>query len=99
MNSLLDFIQVPIGWALKFCNTIVGNQYILALLIFAVLIELLLIPFAIKQQKNSIKQASLRPKEMAIRKKYAGRYDAQTKQKVQEEIKALYQKEGFNPMG
>ena len=99
MDSILDFIQVPIGWALKFCNTIVGNQYIFALLIFAVLVEILMIPFAIKQQKNSIKQASLRPKEMAIRKKYAGRDDAQTKQKVQEEIQALYQKEGFNPMG
>ena len=100
MNSeLFDIIQVPVGYVLRFFNSIMGNQYIIALLVFAVIIEIVLIPFAIKQQKNSIKQASLRPKEMAIRKKYAGRDDQPTKQKMQEEIQALYQKEGFNPMG
>ena len=57
-----------------------------------------MLPFGIKQQKNSIKQAKLRPKEMAIRKKYAGRNDQATQQKVTQEIQELYQKEGYNPM-
>ena len=51
-----DFIMMPVAYVLRFCNKIVGNQYILSLLIFAVLIEILLIPFGIKQQKNSVKQ-------------------------------------------
>ena len=89
---------MPVAYILKFCNKIVGNQYILALLIFAVLVELILLPFGIKQQKNSIKQAALRPKEKAIRDKYAGRDDQPTKQKMQQEIQELYQKEGYNPM-
>lgn len=89
---------MPVAYILKFCNKIVGNQYILALLIFAVLVEIVLIPFGIKQQKNSIKQAALRPKEKAIRDKYAGRDDQPTRQKMQEEIQALYQQEGYNPM-
>ena len=90
---------MPMGYVIRFCNWIMGNQYILALFIFAIIIEIILLPFGIKQQKNSIKQARLRPKEMAIRKKYAGRDDAPTKQKMQQEIQELYQKEGFNPMG
>ena len=93
-----DFIMMPVAYILKFCNKIVGNHYILALLIFAVLVEIVLIPFGIKQQKNSIKQAGLRPKEKAIREKYAGRDDQPTKQKMQQEIQELYQKEGYNPM-
>lgn len=97
--EIFDIIQVPVGYVLRFFNSIMGNQYILSLLVFAVLIELVMIPFAIKQQKNSIKQASLRPKEMAIRKKYAGRDDQPTQQKMQQEIQDLYQKEGYNPMG
>ena len=97
--KLMDIINVPMGYVLRFCSWLTGNQYILALLVFAVLVELLLLPFAIKQQKNSIKQAKLRPKEMAIRKKYAGRDDAPTKQKMSMEIQDLYQKEGYNPMG
>jgi YidC/Oxa1 family membrane protein insertase len=35
---------------------------------------------------------------MAIRKKYAGRDDAPTRQKMTNEINELYQKEGYNPM-
>ena len=95
----MDFIISIPGHVLRFCNEIMGNQYILALLLFAIIIEVLLLPFGIKQQKNSIKQAKLRPKEMAIRKKYAGRDDQPTMQKMQMEIQELYQKEGFNPMG
>ena len=97
--KLMDIINVPMGYVLRFCSWLTGNQYILALLVFAVIVELLLLPFGIKQQKNSIKQAKLRPKEMAIRKKYAGRDDNPTKQKMSMEIQELYQKEGYNPMG
>lgn len=87
------------GYVIRFCNSIVGNHYVWALLLFAIFIEVLLLPFGIKQQKNSIKQAKLRPKEMAIRKKYAGRDDKPTQQKMSMEIQELYQKEGYNPMG
>ncbi len=94
----MDIINIPMGYVIRFCNWICGNQYILALFVFAIIIEILLLPFGIKQQKNSIKQAKLRPKEMAIRKKYAGREDAPTKQKMNQEVQELYQKEGYNPM-
>ena len=87
-----------IGWLLGWLDSITGN-YILALALFALVIQILLLPFAIKQQKNSIKQAKLAPKLMAIRKKYAGRDDRVTKQKVQQETMDLYQQEGFNPAG
>ncbi len=99
MSSLMDIINIPFGYVIRFCNAIVGNQYLFALLLFAIIIEIVLLPFGIKQQKNSIKQAKLRPKEMAIRKKYAGRDDNPTKQKMSLEIQELYQKEGYNPMG
>ena len=96
---MFDIINKPMGYVIRFFNNIMGNQYVLALLLFAIVIEILLLPFAIKQQKNTIKQAKLRPKEMAIRKKYAGRDDNPTKQKMGQEIQELYQKEGYNPMG
>ena len=98
--GLMDIINVPIGWALKFFSGICNNNYILAILLFSIVVEVLMtLIFGIKQQKNSIKQARLRPKEMAIRKKYAGRDDKPTQQKMTMEIQELYQKEGYNPMG
>ena len=95
---MMDIINKPLGWVLKLCSNLVGGNYLFAILIFAVIVEILLLPFGIKQQKNSIKQARLRPKETAIRKKYAGRDDKPTQQKMAQEIQELYQKEGYNPM-
>ena len=95
LNQLLNPIYKGIGFFLAWMDSWAGN-YLLVLLIFAVLVEILMLPLGIKQQKNSIKQARLRPKEMAIRKKYAGRTDAVTQQKMQAEIQELYRKENFN---
>lgn len=97
-SGLFDSIQRGIGYFLNWLTTYLGfGSYIVGICIFAILVEALMTPFAIKQQKNSIKQAKLRPKEMAIRKKYAGRNDQVTMQKVQKEIQEMYAKENFSP--
>ena len=95
----MDIINKPLGWVLELCSKIVGGNYLFAILIFAIFVELVLLPFGISQQKKSIKQARLRPKELAIRKKYSGRDDKPTQMKMSEEIQELYQKEGYNPLG
>ena len=79
-------------------KTVGFGNYLVGICIFAIIVEICMIPFAIKQQKNSIKQATLRPKEMAIRNRYKGRNDQATQQKVSQEIQELYQRENFNPM-
>lgn len=98
-RGFIATILTGIGQFLRILTKLFGGSYVWALFLFAVVVEILLLPFAIKQQKNSIKQARLRPKEMAIRKKYAGRNDQVTQRKMNEEIQKLYQQEGFNPMG
>ena len=96
--NLFDIINIPLGYLLKLCYKLIPN-YALALLLFAVIIKAVLFPLGIKQQKNSVKQAQLRPKEQAIRKRYAGRTDKATQMKMNEELQQLYQAENFNPMG
>ena len=96
MQSIMDILYIPLGFLMRGLYGIFGN-YLATLLVFAVIIKLILFPLSIKQQRNSQKQAKLRPKEAAIRKKYAGRTDKATQNKMQEEILALYQSEGFNP--
>ena len=87
-----------IGSYLAWLDRITGS-YIVAILLFALTVEIVLLPLAIKRQKTSIKQAKLRPKEMAIQKKYAGRNDQVTRQKMQQEIMEMHQQEGFNQFG
>lgn len=86
------------GTILSWFNQITGS-YALALLLYALMFKLLFLPFGIKQQKTLIKQAQLRPKIAKIEKKYAGRYDNATRQKMQQEIMDLQQKEGVSPLG
>ena len=97
--NILDQVLSWIGVALfKITSIMPANSYLITLCIFAIVMELVFLPFGIKQHKNSIKQAKLKPKEMAIRKKYAGRNDQATQQKLNQEIQELYQQENYNPL-
>ncbi len=95
---MFDWLLELFGTVLRFFNDLT-NSYLLAILLFAIASKILLFPLSIKQQKNMVKQASLRPKETAIRKKYKGNTNPEVQRKMQEEVTELYQKEGYNPMG
>ncbi len=97
-GGMFGFLNTWFGSALKWLYNISGD-YLLAILIFALLVKVVLFPLSIKQQKNSQKMAKLAPKQEAIRKKYAGRTDRATQMKMQEEMQQLYADEKFNPMG
>jgi YidC/Oxa1 family membrane protein insertase len=97
-GNFLDNVLVVIGKILNWITTYLGfGSYVVGICLFAIVIEVLMLPFSIKQQKNSIKQANLRPKEMAIKNKYKGRNDQPTMQKMQAEIQDLYQRENYSP--
>ena len=92
MSILYKFFS----WIMQFCCTISFNYYILALFFFALIIQVILFPLGIKQQKSSIKMAKMRPQERGIRKKYEGRKDKVSQQKMQQEIQELYKKENYS---
>ena len=96
-NGFPSILLVWIGQFLGFLTSIVGDYYIVSILIFAILVELLMLPMSIKQQKNTIGMAKLRPQIAKIEKKYAGRTDQVTMRKKQEEIMELQQKSGYSP--
>ena len=98
MSTIFGFIFKPLGWLISTFYSLTHN-YLISILLFALVIEIILSPLQIKQQKNSIKQAKLAPKINAIRKRYAGRNDNVSKQKMNQEIMEVYQQEGFNPAG
>lgn len=82
---------------MKMCYSISFNNYILTLFIFALVMQIILFPFGIKQQKSTVKRASLRPKEEEIMRRYRGRNDRETQQKMQMEIQEMYKAEGYSP--
>lgn len=94
----MNILYAPFAFLMRLFDSFTGN-YALTLLLFTILFKVVLLPLGIKQQKNQIKMAALRPKEEVIRKKYAGRKDQATMQKMQQEIMELQQKENVSPMG
>ena len=92
-----DLLNIPLGALMKFLYGLFNN-YALAIFFFALAVKIVLLPLGIQQQKSQIKMAKIRPKEQAIRGKYAGRTDTATQQKMQAEIMDMYKKENYSPM-
>lgn len=92
----MSILYTVIGWIMKVCCQLAFNNYILALFFFALIMQIILFPLGIKQQKSSVLMGKIRPKEMAIRNKYKGRNDQATQQKMNMEIQELYKQEGYS---
>ncbi len=88
----------PLLWLLKKTYGYVGN-WGLAILAVTFLIRLLLFPLTAKSYVSMKKMQKLAPKMTAIRDKYKkAKSDAAQRQKMNTELMALYQAEGYNPM-
>ena len=84
----MSFITVPFGWLLNFLYQFTGN-YGVALILFAILVQLVLLPITIKSKKSMMKMTRLQPKMQAIKEKYAN-----DQQKQQEAMQQLQKEEG-----
>ncbi len=85
-------IERPILWLLKQLYSLVGN-FGVAIMLLTVIIRLLLFPIAQKQFSSMAAMKAIQPKMKAIQERYKD-----DKQKQQQEIMALYKKEGVNPL-
>jgi len=73
---------------------VLGDNLGLAIILFAVITRLAMIPFTRKQVESTKKMASLQPELAKLQKKYAN-----NPQKLSEEQMKLYKKIGYNPLG
>lgn len=97
MNWLFDLFAGIFQWPMRWFYELTGHNYLLALLLFTLLVKVVFLPLAVKQQKTQIKGAMLRPKIAIIEKKYKGRTDRDALQQKQTEIMELQQREGYSP--
>ncbi|MBQ8351259.1 MAG: membrane protein insertase YidC [Clostridia bacterium] len=89
---IASIFQYPMQWFYSFTGS-----YVVSLILFALLVRILFLPLSIHQQKLQIKGAKLRPRIAIIEKKYEGRTDPESRQKMQQEIMEFQQKEGYSP--
>ena len=78
----------------------VGIQNIgISIILFTIVVNVLLLPLTIKQQKTSKMTARMNPELQAIQKKYRGKRDNISMQKMNDEMNAVYEKYGTSRYG
>ena len=91
--QLSDIVTVPFGYLLSFLYQFTGN-YGVAMILFAVLVQVVLMPINAKSKKSMMKMSRLTPRVQEIQSRYAN-----DPQKQNELIQKLYRDEGASMGG
>ena len=86
--NIADIIQIPFGYLLDFLYQFT-NSYGLSLILFAVLVQLVMLPISAKSKKSMMKMSRLQPRIQEIQRKYE-----HDQQKQNEAIQQLQKEEG-----
>lgn len=91
--QLSDIVTVPFGWLMGQLYHLTGN-YGVAMILFAILVQLVLMPMNAKSKKSMMKMSRLTPRIQDIQNRYAN-----DPQKQNELVQKLYQDEGVSMTG
>ena len=86
--KLSDLVTIPFGWLLGVLYELT-RSYGVAMILFALIVQLVLTPINAKSKKSMMKMSRLQPKMQEIQKKYAN-----DPQRQNEAIQKLQQEEG-----
>ena len=89
---MLAFFANIFGYVLKLLYNIVGN-YGWAIILFSVIVKVLMIPISIKQQRTMKKNEKIQAELKQLQFKYKNEPE-----KLNQEMMALYKREGMNPL-
>ncbi len=85
-------ITKPFAWLFVWLYNLTGS-YGAAILLFALVVNLIMTPFMAKSKKGMMRQSRLQPKLQELQRRHEG-----NQQKLNEEMQKLYREEGVNPM-
>ena len=87
------FICEIFSWPLLKIYELTGN-YGFAIIFFAFLVNLIMLPFMAKSKKGMMRTTRIQPKIQELQRRHEG-----NPQKLNQEMQKLYREEGVNPMG
>lgn len=90
----MSFISEPMGWILSKLSMLFGHNFAISVLVFTILVNLVMLPLTLKTQKSTAKQAKIKHKLDALKKKYGD-----DRQKYSMAMQELYNKEGISMSG
>ncbi len=93
MNFLFGLFATPLGYVLHWVYSLIPN-YLVAIFVFTLLINIVLFPLGLSSQKNAAERARLAPRLERLQKKYGA-----DQRKMAEKQQQLYEKEGVKMTG
>ena len=90
--SFGEIVTWPFAKLMVWFYNLTGN-YGLALIFFALAVNLIMTPFMAKSKKSMMRSSRLQPKIQELQRRHEG-----NQQKLNAEMQKLYQEEGINPM-
>lgn len=88
----MKIILAPFSWLLTvFYN--LSNSYGIAIILFAIVVKVILFPFALKGKRGMVKMTMLQGQVQRIQKQYAN-----NREKMNQEVQDLYAKNNASPM-
>ena len=91
--KLSNLITVPFGWLMGWLYQITGN-YGVAMILFAVCVQMALLPITAKSKKGMMKMSRIQPQMQEIQRRYAD-----DQQKQSEALRKLQEEEGVSMGG
>lgn len=102
-TGILRPIAIVLGWIInyiyKFLEVFGIENVGLAIVLFTVIVNLLMLPLTIRQQRYSKLSSVITPEIQKIQKKYEGKDDEVSMRRMQAETQAVYKKYGTSTMG
>lgn len=93
MMAIFNFLGSIFGYLLYAAYFLVQN-FGVAIIIFTLIFKIILFPSSVKQQKSMAANSKMQKKQQELKEKYGN-----DKQKYNEEVQKLYNKEGASPFG
>lgn len=91
------FFVYPLSQIIIYLAELFNDNYGWAIIVVTILIRIVILPLMIKQTKNARAMQELQPEIEKLREKYSAK-DQRTQQKLQQEMMALFQERGINPL-
>lgn len=89
---MLKTIAIPFGMLLLWLYNWTGN-YGVAVILFALVVKLIMLPFQLKSKKSMMRTSRMTPKLKELEKKFGN-----DQQRYQMEVQKFYKEEGVSPM-
>lgn len=94
----MGILARPLLALLVWIHSFVGN-YGVAIILLTVLLRIVFLPLNHKSMVSMRRMQRLQPQMASIRAKYKGAKELEKRQKMNEEVMALYKREGVSPFG